>query len=151
SLVVPALAAVVSTMPARRTALTTEQVGETLLVLFVLVEDIAKVTAHDLERRHLRIALGRCDAVEDGEIALAYRLVLRLFRQLPVDEGARSLDVLRGFQDRDRLGDRGHAFTRKYEVDRRALPLRIERHVLDDDTISLLAARDRLDHGAIAF
>ena len=76
--------------------------------------------------------------------------MLRLLRQLPVNEGLGGLDIAAGLEHRDRLRDGGDALLREHEVDRRALRLGVERHVFDDDAVGLLAARHRLDHGAIA-
>src|SRR5262245_23637205 len=71
-----------------KSVLPAEQVGEPLLVVLVPGQDVGEVAADDPERRYRGIAFRRRDAVEDREVALAHRLVLRLFGELPVDEGA---------------------------------------------------------------
>src|SRR5258705_13108968 len=96
----------------------TEQLRESPLVLLVLGEHGFEVGPHDPERLHRRIAGRGRDFVEDGEIALACRLALRLLGELPGHEGFRRLDIAAALEDRDRLRDGGDALLREHEVDR---------------------------------
>ena len=81
---------------------------------------------------------------------MADRLDLRLERQLPVNEGLCGVGIAAGLENGDRLGDGGDPLLRKDEIDRRSLRLGIVSHVFDDDPVRFLAARNRLNHGAVA-
>ncbi|MNH94436.1 hypothetical protein D3C73_470560 [compost metagenome] len=52
-------------------------------------------------------------------------------------------------QDRSRFGDGRNAFLRENELDRGALCLFADRHVVDDDTIGLFAGGDSLQHATV--
>src|SRR5262245_45256775 len=128
----------------------TEQLHELSLVVLVLREHGAEVARHDLQRCHRRVAIRRRQIGKYREIALGDRLALRLVRELPGDECLRRLGVAGGLEDGDRLADGGYALLREDEVNRRALRLGVERHVFDDDSVGLLAARHRFDDGTVA-
>ena len=125
-------------------------VGEPFGVIFGVGKRLGRTEWHQLDGLAVGKARRQRDLRMRRHVALLERELLPVLRKQKRDEGARGVRVLRRFQDRDRLTDRGHALFWKHERNRRALRLFADRHEIHDHAEQLLAAGHLLEHVAVA-